>query len=278
MSHFVEDPPPRAQERDHGADAPATAFILDLEGFEGPIDLLLSLAREQKVDISRMSILRLADQYLALIAEARRVRLELAADWLVMAAWLAYLKSRLLLPEPDTEEPSGEELAAALTFQLQRLEAMQQVGAKLIGRPRLGRDVFPRGAPEGVDVTHKPAYEVTLYDLLKAYGEHKRRQQSSTFHLTPSELYAVDEALKRLSALLGRMTQWAELARFLPDEAFSGTLFGRSAVAAHFLASLELAKTGAVDIRQEKRFAPIYLRRREPESGGMGPDREGRQE
>jgi segregation and condensation protein A len=237
------------------------ALVLDLDGFEGPIDLLLALAREQKVDLTRISILELADQYLAFIAEVRRVRLELAADYLVMAAWLAYLKSRLLLPnpEPERDEPSGEEMAAALAFQLQRLEAMQDVGVRLFERPLLGRDIFPRGAPERISVIARPAWQASLYDVLAAYADHRRRQRASTLRIEPTQLYSMEDALERLATLLGRMPDWTSLARFLPPELAAG-LLGRSALASTFAASLELAKAGRLELRQDGAFAPIYLR------------------
>src|SRR5277367_5430604 len=159
-------------------------LVVDLDGYEGPIDVLLALAREQKVDLTHISILQLADQYLAFISAARSLRLEIAADYLVMAAWLAYLKSRLLLPEPQPDdEPSGAELAAALAYQLQRLEAMQQAGARLMARPQLGRDVFRRGAPEGVPIVKHAQYEATLFELLKAYGEGRSRADSAVLHI-----------------------------------------------------------------------------------------------
>ncbi|HYD30741.1 MAG TPA: ScpA family protein [Azospirillaceae bacterium] len=244
----------------------AAQLVLDIDGFEGPIDMLLALAREQKVDLTHISILQLADQFLTFVAEARRVRLELAADYLVMAAWLAYLKSRLLLPDPDPEEPSGEDLAAALTFQLQRLEAMQEAGTRLMARPQLGREVFARGNPEGVDLIRKSSFDLTLYDLLKAYGDFKRRQQASTFHIAPTDLYSIEDAVKRLSDMLGRMPDWVTLSSFLPRNWSDGTITGRSALAAHFLATLELAKSGQLEVRQEGAFGPIYLRRASPAS------------
>jgi segregation and condensation protein A len=235
-------------------------LVLDLDGFEGPIDVLLALARDQKVDLTRISILQLADQYLTFVAEARRIRLELAADYLVMAAWLAYLKSRLLLPEPDEEEPSGEDLAQALAFQLQRLEAMQEAGAMLLARPRLGQDVFPRGAPEGVSVRPKSIFDLSLYDMLKSYTEHKRREEFGTWHIQPTELYSMESALERLSELLGRLPDWTALASFIPG-ASGNSLLSRSALAAHFVASLELTKAGKLELRQDGVFSPIYLRR-----------------
>lgn len=235
-------------------------LVLALDGFEGPIDMLLALAREQKVDLARLSILQLADQYLAFIEEAGRVRLELAADYLVMAAWLAYLKSRLLLPEPDLEEPPVEDMAAALAFQLQRLEAMKAAAERLLARPRLGVDVFARGAPEDLAILHKPVYQVSLYDLLKAYGEHKRRRESGVLRMEPLRLYSIEDAVRRMEELLGRLPDWATLASFLPPGA-QGTLMGRSVLAAHFAATLELAKSGQVELRQEGAFGPLFVRR-----------------
>jgi segregation and condensation protein A len=239
---------------------PSTELVVDLEGYEGPIDALLQLAREQKVDITKISILRLADQYLAFISAARRLRLEIAADYLVMAAWLAYLKSRLLLPQPaDAAEPSGEEMAAALAHQLRRLEAMQQAGQGLFARDLLGRDVFTRGAPEGLPRVLIPVYEATLYDLLKAYGEQKSRKEAGVLHIDAPELYSMDDALQRLSRLLGRMPDWRTLVSFLPPGLQPG-LVHRSAVAATFAATLELVRSGKLELRQDEPFGPIYLR------------------
>lgn len=256
---FAEDPP-----REAGAGAEAGApdgqLVLAIDGFEGPIDLLLGLARDQKVDLTRISILQLADQYLAFVAEARRVRLELAADYLVMAAWLAYLKSRLLLPVEDTHEPSGEELAQALAFQLQRLEAMQRVGARLMARPQLGRDVFARGAPEGIRVVARSIFDLSLYDLLRAFADHKRRQEFGTWRIQPLDLYSMEEARQRLEAMLGPLPDWTSLASFVPHHA-GNALTGRSALAATFAASLEMTKAGQIELRQDGMFAPIFLRR-----------------
>jgi segregation and condensation protein A len=234
-------------------------LVVDLEGYEGPIDVLLTLAREQKVDLTKISILALADQYLAFIAAARRLRLEIAADYLVMAAWLAYLKSRLLLPEPPgPEEPTGEELAAALTHQLRRLEAMREMGARMMALPRLDRDVFGRGAPEGLPRKLLPRYEATLLELLRAYGDQRRRKEGAVLHIAPAELYSMDDALDRLRRVLGHMPEWRTLVSFLP--AGLGGLIGRSAVAATFAASLELARTGKLQLRQDRAFGPILLR------------------
>jgi segregation and condensation protein A len=239
---------------------PAVELVVDLEGYEGPIDALLQLAREQKVDITKISILRLADQYLAFITAARRLRLEIAADYLVMAAWLAYLKSRLLLPQPaDAAEPSGEEMAAALAHQLLRLEAMQQAGQGLFARDLLGRDVFTRGAPEGLPRVLIPVYEATIYDLLKAYGDQKSRKESGVLHIDAPELYSMDDALQRLGRLLGRMPDWQTLISFLPSNLQPG-LVHRSAVAATFAATLELVRSGKLELRQDEAFGPIYLR------------------
>ena len=243
--------------------SPEDALLLDLDGYEGPIDVLLALARDQKVDLRKISILDLADQYLAFIARARQLRLEIAADYLVMAAWLAYLKSRLLLPEPETEgEPTGAELAAALAFQLQRLQAMKEAGQKIMTRGQLGRDFFPRGEPERFKVIAKPVYTATLYDLLKAYGSHSGRRHEGALHILSSELYSMDDALKRLTGLIGRTLDWATLASFLPP-GIAGGLVRRSALAATFAASLEMARAGRLRIRQDSAFGPIFLRSRE---------------
>lgn len=243
-------------------------LVVDLDGYEGPLDMLLDLARRQKVDVTKISILDLAEQYLAFIAELRRLRLEVAADYLVMAAWLAYLKSRLLLPDRGREEdePSGEEMAAALAFQLRRLEAMREAGVGLQARPHLGREVFPRGAPEGVAVTVNAVYDVTLYDLLKSYGARHRRIAGDTLHIAPSDFYSVDEALARLRDALGRIPDWQSLESFLPTTLQSG-LGSRSALAATFAASLELTRIGQAQIRQDRTFGPIHIRRRTDRDG-----------
>ncbi|HUC63143.1 MAG TPA: ScpA family protein [Alphaproteobacteria bacterium] len=242
---------------------PHEQLILDLGGYEGPLDVLLELARDQKVDLIHVSILALADQYLAFIQRAHDLRLEIAADYLVMAAWLAYLKSRLLLPQQTSaeEEPSGAEMAAALRFQLQRLEAMRNAGVALLGRPRLGIDMFRRGAPERPEVVRRPYYELTLYELLKAYGDQQRRQDGGMLHILPTKLYSMDDALVRLRDMLGRMPDWQTLMNFLPAD-LRGPLVLRSAIAATFAASLELTRTGKVQIRQDRAFGPIYVRAR----------------
>jgi segregation and condensation protein A len=239
------------------------ALVIDVEGFEGPLDLLLTLARQQKVDLAKISILALADQYLAFITRARQLRLEIAADYLVMAAWLAYLKSRLLLPEPETEgEPTGAELAAALAFQLQRLQAMKEAGAKLMALPQLGRDFVPRGEPERFKVVTRVVYSATLYDLLKAYGTHTGRRHEGALHILPTDLYSMDDALKRLGGMIGSKMDWTSLASFLPEGLVDG-LVRRSAIAATFSASLEMVRSGRARIRQDGTFGPIYIKSHE---------------
>ena len=240
-----------------------SSLVVDLEGFEGPIDMLLTLAREQKVDLLSISILALADQYLSYISEARRLKLEVAADYLVMAAWLAYLKSRLLLPaEESEEEPSGSEMAEALAFQLRRLEAMQKSGGRVMALPRLGKDVLPRGAPEGVKILRTPVYDLSLYDLLKSYGaQHSRVREVESLEIAPTEFYSVDEALERLQLMLGKTPGWTVFNSYLPED-ICGPFIWRSALAATFAASLELAKSGQIEIQQVKTFGPMYLRSR----------------
>ena len=243
-------------------------LVLDLDGFEGPIDLLLTLARKQKVDLAKMSILTLANQYLAFITAAKHLRLEVAADYLVMAAWLAYLKSRLLLPETDEdEEASGPELAEALTFQLRRLDSMRGAGEKLLVMPRLGRDVFRRGAPEGMEVVRTAVYEVSLYDLLKAYGDNRRRATGSHLTIEASQLYSLSDAIERLRGVIGEVRDWTSLSAFLPEDLVDG-LFMRSAVASTFAASLEMVKEGKANIRQSSAFGPIFIKGKEAAANG----------
>ncbi len=238
----------------------AETLVVDLDGYEGPIDVLLALARDQKVDLARISILQLAEQYLDFIARRCRANLELAADYLVMAAWLAYLKSRLLLPEPtNDDEPSGEEMAAALAFQLQRLEAMREAGSALLSRPRLGRDLWPRGQPDGIGVIARPVWDISLYDLLRAYGEVKARRAVTTLQIEAPDLFSPDDAIQRLSAMLGRMPRWSTLVSFLP--AGLGGLLAKSALSAHFCAALELCRQGKLELRQDGgTFGPIWVR------------------
>jgi segregation and condensation protein A len=256
-----------AGHRDGLAEAEQHALFIDVDGFEGPLDLLLTLARDQKVDLTQISILALAEQYIAYIEAAHQLRIEIAADYLVMAAWLAYLKSRLLLPQPkgDDEEPSAGEMAAALAFHLQRLEAMQRAGQRLFARPQLGLERFPCGAPQPIPVVVTGTFADTLYDLLSAYGAIRRREDEQVLHIAPAELFSMQQALERLSEILGGLPKgvdtWLDLARFLPD-GLRGGLFGRSAMAATFAAGLELARSGHVELRQDEAFGPIYLRSR----------------
>lgn len=251
------------------SEAAFPGLILDLDGYEGPIDLLLALAREQKVDLARISILQLADQYLAFIAEQRRLQLETAADYLVMAAWLAYLKSRLLLPDPPDDEsgPTATELADALAHRLRLLEAMQRAGTALMARPLLGRDVFARGAPDGIVVIDQPVFELSLYDLLKAYTNSHRRQHGQVLTILPSAYQSLSDALELLARFVGQVPDWRELMAFLPDELGGGAL-RKSALAATFAATLELAKAGRLELRQDRAFGPLYLR------SGAGAGRE----
>lgn len=252
---FEEDARPQHSDGEGGS------LFLDLDGFEGPIDVLLALARDQKVDLTKISILELANQYLTFIEQARELRLELAADYLVMAAWLAYLKSRLLLPstEADGEQLSAAEMAERLAFQLQRLEAMRNLGRALLERPRLNRDFFGRGAPEPLDIVNTPVYELSLYELLKAYGDFKSRDNITALRIDPSELYSMETAIERLRGLVGDLPDWTVLSAFLP-KGLRGGLVVRSALASTFAASLELTKAGKLMLQQSACFAPLYIR------------------
>ena len=241
------------------------ALVVSLDGFEGPLDVLLALARTQKVDLAKISVLALANQYLEFIAEARKLRLELAADYLVMAAWLAFLKSRLLLSREvgPEDQPSGEELAARLAFRLKRLEAMRNVAAQLMTRKRLGRDVFARGMPEGVRTIRVREYTAVIYDLLKAYADQRRRTVKRVHVVPRRTVWSIKDARERLEPLIGISAgQWVELEKYLnqyvavPDVA-------RTALASSFGAMLEMAREGSVEISQAEPFAPIYVRKRE---------------
>ncbi|MCP4386083.1 MAG: segregation/condensation protein A [Hyphomicrobiales bacterium] len=234
------------------------ALVVDVDGFEGPLDLLLALARSQKVDITRISILALAEQYLDFIEEVRRIRLEVAADYLVMAAWLAYLKSRLLLPEPESDEPSGEELAAELAFRLQRLEAMRDAAARLANRDRLGRDVLARGAPEPVAVVKRSEYSATLYDLLSAYAARRQEQSISIVHVRRRTVWSLQEAKELLAGMIGSLADWAPLETFLAP--YLAGEDRATVTASSFGASLELVREGRIEIRQTEAFAPLYIR------------------
>jgi len=236
-------------------------LLVQLDGYAGPLDVLLDLAREQKVDLKHIRILDLAEQYLEFVRQARALRLELAADYLVMAAWLAYLKSRLLLPETGTEEePSGAEMAAALKFQMQRLQAMRDAGEKLILLPQLGSEVFARGTPERLRTRITTTYDTTLFDLLKAYGRQRAKAGPRNLQIHRTELYSVDQAVARLSAMLGSMPGWRTLQSFLPHDLRHDPLLRRSALASTFAATLEMCKAGKLRIRQERTFGPIYVR------------------
>ncbi|MCB1681809.1 MAG: segregation/condensation protein A [Alphaproteobacteria bacterium] len=262
-SAFEEDPPRATGPRP--ADEVDT-LLLNIDGYEGPIDILLELARKQKVDLAKISILQLVRQYLVFIERAKALNLELAAEYLVMAAWLTYLKSRLYLPrDANSEEPSAEEMAGALQFQLQRLEAMQKCAEQLFTLPKLGQEVFARGMPEGVRTEVKTSWEVNLYDLLKAYGEIRARQENQTYDLPTFQLMSSDDALARLTRMLGNLPMsghqsvWATLQSFLPED-LQDSLYKRSVLASTFTAGLELAKQGRLEIRQEGLFRPIYVR------------------
>ncbi len=255
------DQPERISPEDRLA---AEALIVDVDGFEGPLDLLLTLSRTQKVDLRKISVLKLAEQYLGFVEQARTLRIELAADYLVMAAWLAFLKSRLLLPpEPGDEGPSAEDLAAHLAFQLERLQAMRDAAARLMGRDQLGRDFFARGIPE--DLTHhrKVSFTATLLDLMRAYAQIRTKDEFRPFVLDREHVYTMEQALDRMRGLIGYVGDWATLVSFLP-EGWDGTpMARRSALAAHFAAVLEMVKRGQVVLRQGETFSPIELRRRD---------------
>lgn len=237
-------------------------LLLYLGDFDGPIDMLLALARDQKVDLTKISILALATQYLDFIDKARALRLEVAADYLVMAAWLAYLKSRLLIPQEETKqaEPSAQDLADALQFQLRRLEAMRKVANDLFNLPRLGFNVFGRGEPEGLKTEYIAKYDMTFYDLLKAYGDIKQRQSNSVYKLNPVKLFSVEEAIDRVTNMLGGIPkEWVSLFMFLPG-GLNDRIVKRSAVASTFGGALEMAKRGLIQIQQDKNYGPIYIR------------------
>jgi segregation and condensation protein A len=239
----------------------AAAFVVDLEGFEGPIDLLLTLAREQKVDLAKISILALADQYLAYIQQARDLRLEVAADYLVMAAWLAYLKSRLLLPQAaEGEEPSGAELAEALAWRLRRLDAIRRAASELFLRPRLGYERFPNGQPLGLRVRRKSRFRLPLHELLQAYVEQRLRAREQRLTLVVPPVFRVEEALRRLARALGG-PDWRNLLAYLPA-GLADERLRRSALAAHVAASLELARDGVIELSQTSPFGPIFIRRK----------------
>jgi segregation and condensation protein A len=239
----------------------AEALIVDVDGFEGPLDLLLTLSRTQKVDLRKISVLKLAEQYLGFVEQARTLRIELAADYLVMAAWLAFLKSRLLLPpEPGDDGPSAEDLAAHLAFQLERLQAMRDAAARLMGRDQLGRDFFARGLPEDMTHQRQVKWTATLLDLMRAYAQIRTKDEFRPFVFDRENVYTMEQALERMRGLIGYAGDWATLISFLPEGWDGSPMARRSSLAAHFAAVLELAKRGQVVLRQGDTFAPIELR------------------
>ncbi|MEQ1614507.1 MAG: ScpA family protein [Hyphomicrobiaceae bacterium] len=246
----------------------AEALVIDIEGFEGPLDLLLALARTQKVDLARISILALVEQYLKYIDEAQRIKLEIAADYLVMAAWLAFLKSRLLLPREKTADStfSGEELAQRLAFRLMRLDAMRKAAAQLLTRHRLGRDVFARGAPEGVKTIRETEYTAQIFDLLQAYATQRTRTIKRVHVVKSRTVWSIKDARRHLQRLVGGSAgEWLQLDMFLEKYMPAGASGGeieKTVVASSFGATLEMAKEGLLQIKQDAPFAPIYMRKR----------------
>ncbi len=241
-------------------DADRERLQLQLNGFEGPIDLLLSLARDKKIDLVQISILELVEQYLVFVRKAQRIDLELAADYLVMAAWLAYLKSRLLIPEPKGEdEPSGAEMAAELAFQLRRLQAMREASAKLMERAQLGTHFFVRGEPQEIEVVKNSELNCNLYDLLQAYGRQQRRSEQVAMPFERAEIYTYEAALEKLRSFSSKIPSWTVLSEFMPTD-LRGVMQQKSAKASFFVASLELVRTGQLDLRQDELFGPIYIR------------------
>jgi segregation and condensation protein A len=242
----------------------AEALIVDVDGFEGPLDLLLSLSRTQKVDLRKVSVLQLAEQYLAFINRAVSLRIELAADYLVMAAWLAFLKSRLLLPpEPGEDGPSAEDLAAHLAFQLERLQAMREAAARLMARDQLGRDFFARGLPEGISLHRKITYDATLLDLMRAYARIRTKDEFRPFVMDREHVFTMEQALERLRGLIGYVGEWSDLTSFLPEGWDMTPMARRSATASNFAAVLEMAKQGKLALRQGETFSPIQIKRRD---------------
>ncbi|MDI3337425.1 ScpA family protein [Defluviimonas aestuarii] len=241
----------------------AEALIVDVEGFEGPLDLLLMLSRTQKVDLRKISVLKLAEQYLGFVEKAKALRIELAADYLVMAAWLAFLKSRLLLPpDPSDEGPSGEELAAHLAFQLERLQAMREAAARLMGRDQKGRDFFVRGIPEDVTRVRKITYTATLLDLMQAYARTRTHDEFRPYAFDRDHVFTMEQALERMRGLIGFAGDWTDISVYLPEGWTSDPSRRRSATASTFAASLELAKQGHIELKQADTFAPIAIRRK----------------
>jgi segregation and condensation protein A len=242
----------------------AESLIVNVDGFEGPLDVLLTLSRTQKVDLRKISVLELAQQYLAFVERAKQLRIELAADYLVMAAWLAFLKSRLLLPpDPEEEGPSGEELAAHLAFQLERLQAMREHAAKLMARDQLGRDFFARGIPEDVQRVKTVTYTATLLDLMQGYARIRTKDEFRPYTMDRDAVFTLEQALERMRPLIGFAGTWTDISTYLPDDFTGDPVRLRSATASTFAASLELVKEGRAEIRQTETFAPIELRRKD---------------
>lgn len=272
---FEEDPPRAAlPEGMHHADE----LLLNIDGYEGPIDVLLMMARDQKVDLAKISILQLVRQYLAFVDRAKELHLDLAAEYLVMAAWLAYLKSRLLLPrEEGAPEPDARTMAEALQFQLRRLEAMQNAAGALFTKPRLGDGIYARGMPEGLKTVNKSVWDVSLYDLLKSYGDIRHRKETSHYELPVFRLMSMEEAVERMTKMLGNLPRsgpwsvWTTLQSFLPEK-IKDALYARSSMASIFTASLELVKQGVVEIRQDGLFRPIYLRTLPAQAQSIPPE------
>jgi segregation and condensation protein A len=262
---FEADAPER------GDDEPA--LVIDVEGFEGPLDLLLTLARQQKVDLSRISILALADQYLKFIEAARKLRLELAADYLVMAAWLAYLKSRLLLPEPPAPDGvSAEDMATALAQRLRRLEAIRQVAEQLLNRPQLGREIFARGLPEPIAEVKRPEWSATLYDLLSAYAGQRQKQARAVVRVAKRTVWSLAEAREAIERLVGYAADWSPLDQYLIEYMVEPALRA-TVLASSFAATLELVREGRVEVHQHGAFTPLYLRKRRDGGGAaIGPE------
>ena len=253
---------------DRGTDEPA--LVVDVEGFEGPLDLLLMLARQQRVDLAKISILALADQYLVFIEEARKLRLELAADYLVMAAWLAYLKSRLLLPDANAPEgQSAEDMANALALRLRRLEAIRGAAEQLFGRAQLDRDVFARGEPEPIALIKRPQWSATLYDLLSAYASQRQRHALSHLHYAKRTVWSLAEAREALERLVGVAQDWSRIDQFLIAYVVEPEM-AASVFASSLAATLEMVREGLVEVHQHAAFAPIYLRKRAPANDATG--------
>jgi len=242
----------------------AESLIVDVDGFEGPLDVLLTLSRTQKVDLRKISVLELAQQYLAFVERAKQLRIELAADYLVMAAWLAFLKSRLLLPpDPEEQGPSGEELAAHLAFQLERLQAMREHAAKLMARDQMGRDFFARGIPEDVQRVKTVTYTATLLDLMQGYARIRTKDEFRPYTMDREAVFTLEQALERMRPLIGFAGTWTDISTYLPEDFTGDPARLRSATASTFAASLELVKEGRAEIRQTETFAPIQLRRKD---------------